>query len=478
MGDQRPVAALGEVPDAPQSGCRRAAPAPARAGSSCRRRARPAPAPPRSAPRPRSRPPRRPGGPRPRPLLAQRARSAPRPARPAPRSARRGRGGCAAWRRSPRSRRPRPGAPSRRCRRASSAPSSIAGKDVAVQVDHVARLPGLSGATTVRCNRRSGTGPSRHATTMIGMIMAPAPAGLARAERLQLMDKKTTRRGNYESGSDYVLEYGELRFAFNEEDFGQRVEQAAVKLGFVDQGLSQRGARRPPRPRRQRRDRRAQLAPRRAHQRELGGPGRPRQPQPRPLDPPPRLPRRLARPAGQGGRARRRLRRAHPDLRLRPAGPQLRADRALQRAVAGAASPTGASRPRRAPLASASARARRRPSASRRRGALRAAGVEELLGGLGVAEASREAGEGVDQEDHVFAVARRGGAAWARASLGVAGLAGGDDLGLRAPRASSRPAPRGWGRSAGRPGRGPWSRRRARRRRSRSSAVQASRLSA
>ena len=48
---------------------------------------------------------------------------------------------------------------------------------------------------------------------------------------------KSTRRGNYESGSDYVLEYGELRFAFNEEDFGQRVEQAAVKLDFVDQGL-------------------------------------------------------------------------------------------------------------------------------------------------------------------------------------------------------------------------------------------------
>ena len=39
------------------------------------------------------------------------------------------------------------------------------------------------------------------------------------------MDKKTTRRGNYESGSDYVLEYGELRFAFNEDDFGQRVER-------------------------------------------------------------------------------------------------------------------------------------------------------------------------------------------------------------------------------------------------------------
>ena len=44
----------------------------------------------------------------------------------------------------------------------------------------------------------------------------------------------TTRRGNYESGSDYVLEYGELRFTFNERDFTERVEQAAVKLGFVD----------------------------------------------------------------------------------------------------------------------------------------------------------------------------------------------------------------------------------------------------
>ena len=42
-----------------------------------------------------------------------------------------------------------------------------------------------------------------------------------------------TRRGNYESGSDYVLEYGELRFTFNERDFTERVEQAAVKLGFI-----------------------------------------------------------------------------------------------------------------------------------------------------------------------------------------------------------------------------------------------------
>ena len=50
--------------------------------------------------------------------------------------------------------------------------------------------------------------------------------------------EKATRRGNYESGSDYVLEYGELRFSFNEEDFAQRVEQAAVKLDFVDHGLA------------------------------------------------------------------------------------------------------------------------------------------------------------------------------------------------------------------------------------------------
>jgi hypothetical protein len=49
----------------------------------------------------------------------------------------------------------------------------------------------------------------------------------------------TTRRGNYESGSDYVLEYGELRFTFNERDFTERVEQAAIKLGFVEQPLAE-----------------------------------------------------------------------------------------------------------------------------------------------------------------------------------------------------------------------------------------------
>ena len=43
----------------------------------------------------------------------------------------------------------------------------------------------------------------------------------------------TARRENYDSGEDFVLEYGELRFTFNEADFSERCEQAALKLGFV-----------------------------------------------------------------------------------------------------------------------------------------------------------------------------------------------------------------------------------------------------
>jgi hypothetical protein len=66
----------------------------------------------------------------------------------------------------------------------------------------------------------------------------PPLASRSGAELASTVEEKATRRGNYESGSDYVLEYGELRFSFNEEDFAQRVEQAAVKLGFVDQGLA------------------------------------------------------------------------------------------------------------------------------------------------------------------------------------------------------------------------------------------------
>ena len=43
----------------------------------------------------------------------------------------------------------------------------------------------------------------------------------------------TTRRENYDSGEHFVLEYGELRFTFNEVDFAERCEQAALRLGFV-----------------------------------------------------------------------------------------------------------------------------------------------------------------------------------------------------------------------------------------------------
>jgi hypothetical protein len=54
---------------------------------------------------------------------------------------------------------------------------------------------------------------------------------------LNVMD--TTRRGNYDSGEDFVLEYGELRFTFNERDFSERCEQAALKLGFVSGRLDE-----------------------------------------------------------------------------------------------------------------------------------------------------------------------------------------------------------------------------------------------
>jgi hypothetical protein len=53
------------------------------------------------------------------------------------------------------------------------------------------------------------------------------------------MDHDTQRRGNYDSGEDFVLEYGELRFTFNERDFSERCEQAALKLGFVHDRLEE-----------------------------------------------------------------------------------------------------------------------------------------------------------------------------------------------------------------------------------------------
>ena len=47
----------------------------------------------------------------------------------------------------------------------------------------------------------------------------------------------TPTRGDYDSGEEFVLEYGDLRFTFNERDFEERCEQAAARLGFVGTGL-------------------------------------------------------------------------------------------------------------------------------------------------------------------------------------------------------------------------------------------------
>ncbi len=47
------------------------------------------------------------------------------------------------------------------------------------------------------------------------------------------------RRSAYDSGEDFVLEYGELRFTFGERDFSERCEQAAIKVGFVSGRLDE-----------------------------------------------------------------------------------------------------------------------------------------------------------------------------------------------------------------------------------------------
>lgn len=43
---------------------------------------------------------------------------------------------------------------------------------------------------------------------------------------------------NYDSGSDYLLEFGDLKYSFNEEDFAQRAEQAARRLRFIEDRLA------------------------------------------------------------------------------------------------------------------------------------------------------------------------------------------------------------------------------------------------
>jgi hypothetical protein len=55
----------------------------------------------------------------------------------------------------------------------------------------------------------------------------------SRGQDAPAMAMETARRENYDSGEHFVLEYGELRFTFNEEDFAERCEQAAIKVGFV-----------------------------------------------------------------------------------------------------------------------------------------------------------------------------------------------------------------------------------------------------
>ncbi len=137
--------------------------------------------------------------------------------------------------------------------------------------------------------------------------MIPTTRGPTSAGTLAM---ETARRGNYDSGEDFVLEYGELRFTFNEADFSERCEQAALKLGFVGGRLGEERARRPRQPRRQRRDPRPRLGARRARQRLLARARRPGRALARALAAPAGVPRRVARPARQGGRAGRRLRRA------------------------------------------------------------------------------------------------------------------------------------------------------------------------
>ena len=53
------------------------------------------------------------------------------------------------------------------------------------------------------------------------------------------MAKAQRHTHEYNSGSDLVLEYGDLRFTFNERDFTERCEQAARRLGFVQHSLSE-----------------------------------------------------------------------------------------------------------------------------------------------------------------------------------------------------------------------------------------------
>ncbi len=130
----------------------------------------------------------------------------------------------------------------------------------------------------------------------------------------------------------------------------------ALRAGGAEARLRRRpprrgGARRPRQPRRQRRDPRPRLRAGRARQRLLAGAGRTGRALAGALAAPPGVPRRVARPARQGGRARRQLRRADRQLRLRAArrrdgDPRAAASRSSWRpSPPGAGSPTAANGP-------------------------------------------------------------------------------------------------------------------------------------
>ena len=149
-----------------------------------------------------------------------------------------------------------------------------------------------------------------------------------------------TRRGNYDSGQDYVLEYGELRFTFNERDFSERVEQAGAQARLRRRparateledlvNLTVNGEVQDP-----------GVRARRARQRLLARARRPRRALARALAAPARVPLRLARPARQGGRARRRLRRGRR-TRSATSSPSATTSRSSSRpSRTGAGSPT------------------------------------------------------------------------------------------------------------------------------------------
>src|SRR3954451_20058074 len=111
----------------------------------------------------------------------------------------------------------------------------------------------------------------------------------------------------------------------------------ALRAGGREARLRRRAARRPrargPRqPRRQRRDPRPRVGAGRARQRLLARTDRRRGSLARPLVAAAGVPKRLARPAREGGRARRRVRRRGAELRLPPTRSRWRADRARARA--------------------------------------------------------------------------------------------------------------------------------------------------